>query len=160
LDPKKPIIALPPCGTNRCEEMIRNLSKIGYDNVIGCFGCESMISDQEHEAADVFRTTPRISILDLKSKLDAADPPILIDVRNKSERASGYIEGSINVPLTRLDEAMTRIPKNKPCVVFCNGGYRSSVACSVLEAGGFTNVTDTSGGMEEWIANGLPVVKD
>ena len=51
------------------------------------------------------------------------------------------------------------MPRETPMLVHCAGGYRSSIAASLLQREGFTNVTELAGGLAAWEAGGLPVVK-
>jgi rhodanese-related sulfurtransferase len=61
------------------------------------------------------------------------------------------------MPLTRLKEQLTTLPKDRPLVVFCAGGYRSSIAASLLARHGFENVSEIAGGITAWENAGLPV---
>ena len=83
--------------------------------------------------------------------------PLVIDVRTQAERAQHSIEGSVHQPLNGLRAATLGVPKKRPLVVFCAGGYRSSIAASLLQREGFTNVSELAGGMTAWESAGLPV---
>ncbi|HWK16767.1 MAG TPA: rhodanese-like domain-containing protein, partial [Solirubrobacteraceae bacterium] len=60
------------------------------------------------------------------------------------------IEGSVNVPLSRLGERMSELPADRPLVVLCASGYRSAIAAGVLAQAGFTHVHDLVGGLAAW----------
>jgi hydroxyacylglutathione hydrolase len=63
----------------------------------------------------------------------------------------------VHVPLGYLADRATELPRERPIVVQCQSGARSSIAASVLERLGVTNVMNLSGGMSAWVAAGLPV---
>ena len=54
------------------------------------------------------------------------------------------------IPLTRLNERLPALDASKPTVVYCAGGYRSSIAASRMAAAGFTDVSDLLGGYTAW----------
>lgn len=64
----------------------------------------------------------------------------LVDVRTPEEFASGHIEGAINVPLQTLDRRLSDIPRDRPVVVYCRSGARSSTAAGVLRSAGYATV--------------------
>jgi rhodanese-related sulfurtransferase len=74
----------------------------------------------------------------------------VVDVRNRGELGQGVIPGSKHIPLARLLERLSEIDRERPVVVYCAGGYRSSIAASVLAAAGFADVSDLLGGYEAW----------
>ncbi len=82
----------------------------------------------------------------------AGDNPgvVVLDVRGTGERESGAIEGSLSVPLAELLRRIDEIPSDRPVVVHCASGYRSSIAASVLARHGHLSVSDLVGGYEAW----------
>jgi rhodanese-related sulfurtransferase len=85
----------------------------------------------------------------------AANPNMkVVDVRAPGERAAKSIEHSVHIPLQRLLEGVETMPKDTPLLVHCAGGYRSSIAASLLQRAGFTNVTELAGGLAAWEASG------
>ena len=64
----------------------------------------------------------------------------LIDVRQPGETANGTIDGAVEIPLARLNERLAGLDAARPTVVYCAGGYRSSIAASRMAAAGFTDV--------------------
>ena len=81
----------------------------------------------------------------------------VIDVRAPGERAARAIERSAHTPLQRLADDMRDVPRDTPLLVYCAGGYRSSLAASLLQRDGFTNVRELAGGLAAWETGGLPV---
>ena len=70
----------------------------------------------------------------------------LVDVRNPGEVADGSITGAIPIPVGQLPMRVSELDPDRPTVVYCAGGYRSSVAASVLRRCGFADVSDLIGG--------------
>ena len=76
-----------------------------------------------------------------------------MSVRAKVEAQFKEVAKEQKRTLARLAE----LPKNRPLLVFCAGGYRSSIAASLLQRHGFTDVTEIAGGFAAWETAGLPV---
>ena len=74
----------------------------------------------------------------------------LIDIRNPGELEFGTIPGAIYMPLAQLRARLAQVPTDKPIVVHCAGGWRSSVDASLMRAHGFEHVSDLAGGYNEW----------
>ena len=83
----------------------------------------------------------------------AADPPLVLDIRNLREWADKHIEGSVNVPLNQLQERIAEIPRDRRIAVHCAGGYRSSIAASILHQYGITHLIEMAGGLAAWDAS-------
>jgi len=73
-----------------------------------------------------------------------------VDVRTAHERDAKRIQASIGIPLNRLEERLSELPRNRPLLVHCAGGYRSSIAASLLQRAGFTKVVELAGGLAAW----------
>jgi rhodanese-related sulfurtransferase len=101
--------------------------------------------------------TPRLTARALSERLATKDALIVVDVRTDAERAGGFVAGSLHIPLSQWPRRMTDIPAGKPVAVYCAGGYRSSIAASLLRAAGRTDVTDLVGGFAAWREQELPV---
>ena len=81
----------------------------------------------------------------------------IVDIRNPGEQEDGVIAGATRIPLARLLDRMGELDSGIPTVVYCAGGYRSSVGASLLRSHGFRSVADLQGGFSAWVAAGLPV---
>jgi hydroxyacylglutathione hydrolase len=90
--------------------------------------------------------------------LASAQPPLAIDVRAPGERLQKSIAGSVSIPLNHLAEKLATLPKDRPLLVYCAGGYRSSIAASLLQGSGFASVGEIAGGIAAWEAAKLSVV--
>lgn len=79
--------------------------------------------------------------------------PLVIDVRKKSEFDSEHIIGALNIPLNEINQHLAEIPKNKPFMIHCAGGYRSMIAASILKQRGWDDFVDIVGGFKEVAEN-------
>jgi len=86
---------------------------------------------------------------------------LVLDVRNDAEFASGHIVDAKHIPLDKLAERLNELNKykDKPILVNCQRGARSSKACEILRKAEFTQVNNLQGGLDAWLAAKLPVVK-
>jgi rhodanese-related sulfurtransferase len=82
--------------------------------------------------------------------LSSDHPPLLLDVRNPRERAQKSIDGSLSIPLNQLSQRAHELPKDRTVLVHCAGGYRSSIAASLLQKKGFACVQELAGGIAAW----------
>lgn len=83
----------------------------------------------------------------------------LVDVRTEKEFQTGYIEGSINLPLESILSSLDQLPnKDAPIVIYCASGHRGAVVTMALRMLGYTNVVNLAGGINAWKAAQLPVV--
>ena len=94
----------------------------------------------------------------LDEQLRSPHPPTVLDVRATNEWHDKRIEGSLNIPLNHLEERLRHVPRDRPVIVHCVGGYRSSIATSLLERHGVSNVADLVGGIGAWEASQLRTV--
>src|SRR5262249_18023029 len=83
----------------------------------------------------------------------------LIDVRSAAEWSEGHVPGATHWFLGALSEHAKDLPRGTAIAVACQGGTRSAIAASLLQAQGFTNVVNVKGGFHAWEAAGLPVEK-
>src|SRR3954469_11811329 len=86
---------------------------------------------------------------------------LVLDVREPNEFGAGHVLGAKNLPLARLDSSGADLAKRKerPVIVYCDGGERSAKALAALKKQGFTRVANLSGGIAAWQQAGLPVEK-
>jgi len=153
LDRAKPIVIIAEPG--REQEAAVRLGRIGFDHVQGYLkgGMEALAG-----RPDLVWPTERVTAPMVAEELAAAEPPLLLDIRNPREWATKHIEGSRNVPLNHLQERIAEIPRDRRVAVHCAGGYRSSIAASILHQYGITNLIEMAGGLAAWEAAKLPVV--
>jgi rhodanese-related sulfurtransferase len=82
----------------------------------------------------------------------------ILDVREPSEWATGHIPDAALIPLGELAARVGEVPTDRTVVVVCRSGNRSAEGRDILRQAGLTQVTSMSGGMNNWIEQGLPVV--
>ena len=130
-------------------ETVLRLARVGFDDVAGYLADPQ---DALVELADQVAPASRLTVPDLHAALQRPAPPLVLDVRNTAERDAGTIADSLQIPLAELPRRLDEIPTDRPIVVHCAGGYRSSVAASLLRAAGHPNVSDLLGGYNAWDA--------
>jgi rhodanese-related sulfurtransferase len=86
-------------------------------------------------------------------------PPVLIDVREPWEFEYCRIEGSVPIPLGELAARIDEVPHEQPLVIVCHHGNRSWHAAAMLMQGGFRDVRNLRGGVEEWAIAVDPAMK-
>jgi hydroxyacylglutathione hydrolase len=140
------------------EEAVMRLGRIGFDNVAGYLaGGMGALASRD----DLVERTSRITAPALADWLgggrtDMGAAPVVVDVRSEAEHAGGHVSGSLNIPLTHLEERFGELPSGRPLVVHCEGGYRSAIAASLLQKLGRRDVHDMVGGYKGWLAAKLP----
>jgi glyoxylase-like metal-dependent hydrolase (beta-lactamase superfamily II) len=152
LDRTHPIVIIADPG--REKEAAVRLGRIGFDHMAGYLqdGLRSLESRPELVAF-----TECLSAQFAAELLSSAQPPLAIDVRAPREREQKCIAGSVGIPLNRLAENLKTLPRDRPLLVYCAGGYRSSIASSLLQGGGFDHVSEIAGGIAAWEVAKLPV---
>ncbi|WPP34181.1 rhodanese-like domain-containing protein [Streptomyces sp. CL7] len=129
-------------------EIVTRLARIGFDRVAGY-----LASPDEALAAmgDEVAPASRLTAAQLRAALEGDNPPVVVDVRNCGERGeNGFIDGALHIALGELPERLDEIPRDRPLVLHCAGGHRSSIAASLLRRQGFEDVSDVLGGWAAW----------
>ena len=123
------------------------LARIGFDRVVGYLDrpFEVMFT----HPGDVQMASRLTAKAFDQRAAEVADLQI-VDVRNPGEVAAGTIPNAITIPVGQLPARLGELDPAKPTVVYCAGGYRSSVAASLLRGNGFTDVSDILGGFGAW----------
>jgi hydroxyacylglutathione hydrolase len=152
LNREHPIVIIAAPG--RENESAVRLGRIGFDNVAGYLqnGLRSLES-----RPDLVIFIERLSPQFAAELIASSQPPLAIDVRAPREREQKHIAGSVGMPLNHLVESLKDLRKDRPLLVYCAGGYRSSIAASLLKASGFDSVCEIAGGLAAWESANLPV---
>ncbi|MCU1250592.1 MAG: beta-lactamase domain protein [Edaphobacter sp.] len=156
LDRAKPIVIIAEPG--RELEAALRLGRIGFDHVRGYLrgGMQAFA-----KRPDLVCPTERVSAQMAADELASAEPPpLVLDIRNPHEWATKHIARSMNIPLNHLQERIAEVPRDRRIAVHCAGGYRSSIAISILHRYGITNLIEMAGGLAAWDAAKLPVVSE
>jgi hydroxyacylglutathione hydrolase len=155
LNHEHPIVIIADPGHEH--EAATRLGRIGFDHVVGYLadGLHSLASRPE-----LTKSTERLSA-QVASERAASAPDnkaaVLVDVRGPGERKQKRIKDSVGMPLNHLSERLAELPPDRPLIVFCAGGYRSSIAASILQQHGFNKVSEIAGGISAWETANLPI---
>jgi hydroxyacylglutathione hydrolase len=135
---------------SQMDDLTRKLMRIGLDNMYGFVDAAKI-----NELSDApLLTSTMVSISDVKANTTAE----VIDLRGVAEYNSGHIAGAKNVFVGTLLQNLDKVPKDKPVIIHCQGGDRAAIGYSLLAKEGYTNVSNYSPGMNEWIKEGQAVV--
>jgi hydroxyacylglutathione hydrolase len=139
----------------REQEAALRLGRIGFDHVRGYLdgGMAALAA-----RPDLVWPTERLTAAMVAEELAGADPPLVLDIRNRREWEAKHIPESLNIPLSHMLERLAEVPPERRIAVHCAGGYRSSIAASILHQYGITNLIEMAGGLAAWDAARLPVV--
>ena len=109
--------------------------------------------------ADVRKSIRVVSLEEIKQRLEAKAPMVLLDVREKEEYRAGYIPGAVSVPRGFLEMQIEQkvTDKSAPIVAYCAGGTRSALAAKTLQDLGYTNVESANPGLVRWKDLGFPM---
>jgi hydroxyacylglutathione hydrolase len=138
------------------EFAVNNLLRLGLDKISGYLGggIEAWYKDGLPVAKNGL-----ITVHELKKMIDAKQEITILDVRREKEWSEGHVEGAIRVYLGHLPKRTDEIPKDKPIVVMCKTGTRSSFGASILLRAGFDNVYNCLGGIGAWVKAGFKLTK-
>lgn len=152
LDHAHPIVIIAAPG--RENESAVRLGRIGFDHIAGYLrnGLQSLEARPE-----LIAFTERLSAQFAAELMSSSDAPAVVDVRGPREREKKFISGSLSIPLNHLSERMQELPRGRAVLVYCAGGYRSSIGASLLRRHGFQQVSELAGGLAAWEVAKLPV---
>ena len=136
---------------NRIARARHGLSLIGLDRVIARGGAPLRAEWQARHGR--LQTVRRMAVQELAATSDRR----VLDVRGAAEWSEGHLAKAEHTFLGDLAELSRDIPRDTPIAVHCQGGTRSAIAASLLQAQGFTDVANIAGGIQAWKAAGLPV---
>jgi hydroxyacylglutathione hydrolase len=135
---------------SQMDDLTRKLMRIGLDNIYGFVDAAKI-----NELSDApLLTSTMVNISDVKANTTAE----VIDLRGVAEYNSGHIASAKNVFVGTLLQNLDKVPKDKPVIIHCQGGDRAAIGYSLLVKEGYTNVSNYSPGMNEWIKEGQAVV--
>lgn len=123
------------------------LARIGFDRVIG-YLADPFAAMYEHQ--DQVQVASRLTAQAFQNRAGQLANLQVIDVRNPGEADAGMVPGAVNIPVGQLPNRLAELDASRPTVVYCAGGYRSSVAASVLRGHNFADVSDILGGYNAW----------
>jgi len=134
--------------------ILRDLCKIGLNRVRGIF--LSDVLREWESARGELEKVPQIDAADLQSLVERGDVQV-VDVRSPEEWRRGHLPGATHIPLAQLPDRVAELKDSAPIVLHCQGGSRSAIATSFLQARGFANVANLAGGYAGWVTSGYEV---
>ncbi|EWT04308.1 sulfurtransferase [Intrasporangium chromatireducens Q5-1] len=144
LTPEQQVVIMAPEGQE--QDVATRFARIGFDNVLG------YVADPEayllaHQQ-DVTRAS-RLTVGQVADVLDSDDAQI-VDIRGEGELEAGMLPGARHIPLAQLVSRAGELDPARPVLLYCAGGWRSSVGASLLRHRGFSDVSDVLGGYGAW----------
>ena len=149
LPPDKDILLVADSPAQTREAVIL-LRRVGLDRTVG------YLAGGTHAWATAgypIDRVPQLSPVEVNAML--GDGALLVDVRFPDEFAEGHVEGAVNIPAPDLRTRHPELPADRPLVVMCRTGQRSSLACSLLKRAGFGGVHNAVGGYTGYTAAGF-----
>ena len=128
-------------------DVATRLHRAGFKNLAGYLenGIEAL-----KKRPDLLAHIERITVSRLIRRQSTGNAGAIVDVRDAHEWQEDCIEDSINIPLSHLRERVSELPRGRDIIVYCCGGYRSTIAASLLLQLGHPNVVELVGGLEAW----------
>jgi len=130
-------------------EAMTRLARVGYERIVGWLAGGM---DAWKNANGEIAVVPQITPIELRRLLGSPTAPVVLDVRTEAELEEGRLDGAVHIPLPQLESRLAEIPPG-PLAVLCASGYRSSIACSLLQRAGRHAVSNVEGGWEAWQAS-------
>jgi hydroxyacylglutathione hydrolase len=154
-DPDRPLVLILDAEAD-WDDAVRQALRIGFESTVGYLegGFPAWAaSGLPTESSGI------LNVDELAAALSGGGPdaPLLIDVRQASEIESGHVPGAIPIGAADLPERLAGFPRDRPLATICAGGFRSSIAASLLKTAGFERVSSVAGGVSAWAAAGLPL---
>ena len=136
------------------DQVLLHFIRLGYDNLTG--DLSGGFPAWTKVGQDI-GTVPTCSVQQLKNRLEK-EKPFILDVRDiKNWRAVGHIPGAHHIYIGELPLHLNEIPSDKSIVVYCDAGYKGSLAASFLAMHKYPGVTNVLGGMTAWKRAGFPI---
>jgi hydroxyacylglutathione hydrolase len=153
LIPFRSQIVLVAESTEQTLAAIRQLIRIGYDDLVGRLegGIKAWAREYPVET---------IESIDTKELRERLREVMLIDVRQRSEWDEGHIPGAVHFEGGRVAWEELPFPHDRPLAIQCSSGNRSMVVSSVLRRRGYRNLIQVEGGIKQWEKNGFEITRE
>ncbi len=139
--------------SEQLEEARIRLARVGIEDLTGYL--QDGIGGWKQAGLETW-TIPQLSARELSDRNDLS----VLDVRREGEWQMGHLEKAQLWPLDRLKDSLPALDKQTAIAVHCKSGYRSMIACSLLQRAGYRNVSNVMGGFDAWQQEKLPVVAE
>jgi hydroxyacylglutathione hydrolase len=138
------------------EYAVRQLLRIGYDQLPGYLdgGMDAWIN-----AGLPVEQAIKLTMRELRKRLDRGDPLVVLDVRQAHEWDVGHMPNAILHEAGDVRKGVPTLPRDGLVAAHCGHGERAATALSLLEQRGYTDLALVTGGMDEWRAAGGEIVR-
>lgn len=138
---------------SQLDDLTRKLMRIGLDNIMGYIPSTAIFTATGG-------TLEKVPVIDLQTTKEMMkDPDVeVIDLRGAAEFNAGHMARAKNVFVGTLPAHLEEVPKDKKVIIHCQSGDRAAIAYSILAKNGYKNVFNFSGGINEWVNSGEPVL--
>jgi hydroxyacylglutathione hydrolase len=153
LDPKKPILLVLE-SDDKLNEIVCLFLRTGYTKFAGYLVGGMRAWDN---AGLPLEAVGQMTVHEIKARGKRLQ---LLDVRSPDEWKDGHIPNARHIFLGELRDHLLELDQRKPTVVYCDSGYRASIATSILKQEGFGCVCNVPGSWQAWKKAGFPVAKD
>lgn len=133
--------------SDQVDEAVMRLARVGHETVIGYI----FVDDHSNEK----KTIEQVPVEEMSGLTETEKYLQFVDVRRKGEYKSGHAVRTSNIPLDELAARVSEIDPDTAAFVICQGGYRSSIATSILENSGVKKIYNVTGGTSAWLEAGL-----
>lgn len=136
-DVKMPILLVTPKGKEK--EAVMRLARVGFDNVLGYLDSLELWKENQLPLEKIKNISAKeLQKYDYKKNI--------FDVRTLKEYKTKHVKNAFHIPLSNLKNELKNLQKNQQKFVYCAGGYRSVIACSILKKQGHQNIINIEGG--------------
>ena len=140
-------MAIVALNQDQVDEAVMRLARVGHETVKGY----CLFGNFNGELKQI----EQVSVEDVSGLTKAETGIQFIDVRRIGEYNAGHAVGTTNISLDKLSADFDKLDPAAPTYVICQGGYRSSIGCGILENAGFEKIYNVTGGTAAWIAADL-----
>ena len=138
IDSDTPLIVV--CEPNKTDEVFVRLARVGYENILGYL----LTSDLPSSLESISSISSKESAKIIKKR-----NYLVLDVRKPGEVDSGHVLNSKHIRLQELESRINELDKNPEIIVYCAGGYRSMISCSILKKNGFNKLINVRHGYDQ-----------
>ncbi|MEY4930616.1 MAG: hypothetical protein RI909_1340 [Bacteroidota bacterium] len=138
---------------SQLDDLTRKLMRIGLDNIYGYI-------ENTNVWTELGLTLEKANVISIDEfdSLTSKNSIQIVDLRGESEFKAGHIAKADNVFVGTLENNLNKISKDKPTVIYCQSGDRTTIGYSLLAKNGFKNILNYAGGMSEWTNKGKAVI--
>jgi hydroxyacylglutathione hydrolase len=133
-----------------------DLASIGLDQIAGYFA-PALIKEWSRQTEQPLRVVEQMTVSEAADAVCRGDLTV-IDVRSPEEFATGHLPHARNIPLECVLARLSEIPSDRPLLIQCKSGFRSSIAAGLLASQGRTNLHNLQGGYQAWDRAHLPII--